>query len=84
MGMLYQRYGAVPQVQQALAGMSKVAAGLLLATVIKLAMVLPLRWRPWIFGLLAFGGVGVMRWPLLAVIVALAPCAVFLNWKAKD
>src|SRR4030095_259133 len=33
MGVLYQHYGALPQVQQALAGMSSVAAGLLLATV---------------------------------------------------
>ncbi|HZD40956.1 MAG TPA: chromate transporter [Terriglobales bacterium] len=84
MGMLYQQFGTLPQVQQALAGMSKVAAGLLLATVIKLAMVLPPLWRPWLFGVLAFTGVGVMRWPLLWVVVALAPCAVFFAWKAKD
>ena len=84
MGILYQQYGALPQVQLALAGMSKVAAGLLLATVIKLAMVLPRQWRPWLFGVLAFLGVGVMRWPLLWVMGALAPWAVFLAWKAKD
>ena len=65
MGVLYQHYGALPQVQQALTGMSSVAAGLLFATVIKLAMVLPRGWRPWLFGALAFVGVGVMRWPLL-------------------
>lgn len=84
MGVFYQHYGTVPQVQQALAGMSKVAAGLLLATVIKLAMVLPRQWRPWVFGVLAFGAVGIMRWPLLLVIAVLGPCAVFLSWKAKD
>jgi len=84
MGLAYQHYGSLPQVQRALAGMSIVAAGLLLATVIKLAMVLPRRWRPWLFGILAFVGVGVMRWPLLWVIGALAPCAVFMAWKAKD
>jgi chromate transporter len=84
MGVAYQHYGALPQVRQALAGMSTVAAGLLLATVIKLAMVLPRRWRPWIFGALAFAGIGVMRWPLLSVIGALAPCAVFMAWRARD
>lgn len=83
-GVLYQHYGALPQVQLALAGMSKVAAGLLLATVIKLAMVLPRRWRPWLFGALAFAGVGVMRWPLLWVMGALAPPAILLAWKAKE
>jgi hypothetical protein len=37
-----------------------------------------------IFGILAFGAVGIMRWPLLWVIGVLGPCAVFLSWKAKD
>ena len=84
MGVLYQHYGALPQVQQALTGMSSVAAGLLFATVIKLAMVLPRGWRPWLFGALAFVGVGVMRWPLLWVMGALAPWAVFAAWKELE
>jgi chromate transporter len=84
MGVLYQQYGALPQVQQALAGMSKVAAGLLLAAVIKLAMVLPRHWRPWLFGVLAFAGVGVLRWPLLWVMGILAPWAVFAAWKESE
>ena len=84
MGVSYQHYGALPQVQQALTGMSSVAAGLLLATVIKLAMVLPRHWRPWLFGALAFVGVGIMRWPLLWVMVALAPWAVFAAWKKQE
>jgi chromate transporter len=84
MGVLYQHYGDTQQVQQVLAGMSKVAAGLLLATVIKLAMVLPRRWRPWLFGILAFSGVGLMRWPLLWVLGALAPLAVWGAWKENE
>lgn len=84
MGVLYQQYGALPQVKQALAGMSAVAAGLLLATVVKLAMVLPRHWRPWLFGILAFVGVGVLRWPLLWVMGGLAPFAVFAAWKEKE
>jgi chromate transporter len=84
MGVLYQHYGALPQVQQALASMSSVAAGLLLATVIKLAMVLPRQLRPWLFGALAFVGVGPMRWPLLWVMGALAPWAVFAAWKERE
>ena len=84
MGVLYQHYGALPLVQQALAGMSKVAAGLLLATVIKLATVLPRRWRPWLFGTLAFIGIGIIRWPLLWVMGALAPWAVLAAWKEQE
>src|SRR6266705_5141551 len=81
MGVLYQQYGALPQVQRALAGMSIVAAGLLLATFIQMAMVLPRRPRPWLFVILAFVGVGVLRWPLLWVIGALAPWAILVAWK---
>jgi chromate transporter len=84
MGILYQEYGALPQVQRALTGMSSVAAGLLLATVIKLATVLPRRWRPWLFGVLAFIGVGVFRWPLLWVMGGLAPWAFVAAWKEKE
>ena len=84
MGILYQHYGTLPQVQQALTGMSSVAAGLLLATVIKLSMVLPRDWRPWLFGALAFVGVGIMRWPLLWVMGALAPWAVVAAWKEQQ
>jgi chromate transporter len=76
LGVLHQQYGTVPQVQQALAGMSSVAAGLLLASGVKNSMVLPRRWRPWLFGTVAFVGVGVLRWPLLWVVGALAPFAV--------
>ena len=84
MGVLYQHYGAVPQVQRALAGMSIVAAALLFATFIKMAKVLPPRWRPWLFVMLAFVGVGVLRWPLFWVMGALAPLALFAAWKEKE
>jgi len=84
MGVFYQYYGALPQVHRALAGMSIVAAALLLGTVIKLAMVLPREWRPWVFAALAFVGVGVMRWPLLWIIGTLAPVAIFAAWREKS
>ena len=82
-GVLYQRYGALPLARDALAGMSTVAVGLLLATAANMATVLQRRWVPWLFVVLAFLGVGVMRWPLLAVLAVLAPCAVALAWKGK-
>jgi hypothetical protein len=33
--------------------------------------------------LLAFAGVGVMRWPLVAVVAVLAPFAIGLAWKGR-
>ena len=82
MGVLYQYYGALPIVQRALTGMSVIAAGLIFATFIKVAKVLPRRWQPVLFAILAFVGVGVLRWPLIWVIGALAPVALFAAWKA--
>jgi len=84
LGVLYQHYGALPEVQRALIGMSSVAAGLLLATVIKLAMILPRGWRPCVFGILAFIGAGFFRWPLWWVIGGLAPLAVFAELRKKE
>ena len=84
LGMLHQRYGTRPLVQLALTGMAAVSAGLLLASVVKMTTVLPRHWRPWLFAGLAFVGVGVVRWPLLAVLGALAPWAIILAWKGKD
>jgi chromate transporter len=81
--MLHERYGEMPLVQSALTGMSAVAVGLLIATGAKVAEVLGRRWRPWLFVVLAFAGVGVMRWPLLAVLAALAPWAIAAAWKGK-
>lgn len=82
-GVLQQRYGELPLVQQALSGMSAVAAGLLLASVVGMATVLPRHWPPWLFVMLAFAGVGALRWPLLGVLGALAPFAIAAAWKEQ-
>lgn len=83
-GLAYQTYGALPLVQQALSGMSAVAAGLMLATGLKMTATLKRHWRPWMFTALALAGVGALRWPLLAVIGALAPFAVAAAWRERD
>ena len=84
LGLLYRSYGALPLVQHALSGMSAVAAGLVLATGMKMTGSLKRRWRPWLFTVLAIAGVGVLRWPLLAVVGALAPCAIAAAWRDQE
>lgn len=83
LGLLYNVYGALPLVQQALSGMSAVAAGLVLATGLKMSGSMKRRRRPWLFALLALAGVGALRWPLLLVVGALAPFAIVAAWR-KD
>ena len=81
LSLLYQGYGALPLVQQALSGMSAVAAGLVLATGLKMTGSLKRHWRPWLFTALALAGVGALRWPLLAIVGALAPFAIAAAWR---
>jgi chromate transporter len=83
LGILHAHYGNLPLVKSALAGMSAVAVGLLLATALRVATVLGRRWRPWALVALAFIAVGVMRWPFLAVLAVLAPVSIFASWKGK-
>jgi chromate transporter len=83
LGVLYQHFGGLAWVHNVLIGMSAAAAGLLLATGIKMAAVLPRRWLPWLCCVLGFIGVGVFRWPLPAVLFALAPFTMFAAWKGK-
>ena len=80
-GMLYQHFGELPVAKRALTGMTAVAAGLLLANGLKLVMGMPGRLRPWAFTLLAFGGIGLMRWPLATVVAVLAPLALAAVWR---
>ena len=83
-GLLYTNAGSQPLVQQALSGMSSVAAGLVLATGVKMTATLKRHWRPWLFLVLGFAGVGALRWPLLAVVGGLAPFAIALAWGGED
>ena len=80
-GVFYQHFGQQPMVARALNGMAAVVIGLLFASAAKLALSMPRAWRPWTFILLAFGGVGALRWPLLWVAVPLAVASVCLAWR---
>jgi chromate transporter len=80
LGLAYHWFGVVPLARGALSGMSAVAAGLVLATGLKMTTGLQRHWRGWMFGVLAFVGVGILRWPLLGVVLVLSPLAVAAAW----
>ncbi|MCC6473358.1 MAG: chromate transporter [Burkholderiales bacterium] len=82
-GLLYARYGELHLVQQALKGVSAVAVGLVIANATKLSSVLPARLRPWLFVLVCFAGIGVLRWPLIAVVAGLAALGVWFAWREE-
>jgi chromate transporter len=81
---LYGRFGEQPMVAGALRGMGAVAAGLVIATALKLVGSLRsnvLGWRiGGLFAALAFTMIGVLRWPLVGVVLGLGAVAVATAW----
>ena len=105
LGIAWQHAGGIPAVKHALAGMSAVAIGLILATAVKMGITL---FRPhaspppseavareasryWSMVRVAqillcacgFVGVGLLRWPLAAVVAGLAPFAIAWSWATE-
>jgi chromate transporter len=83
LGALYAHFGDAAVVRGAFTGISAAAAGLVIAMGLKMAA--PYRGRPigLAFGLLAFGAVGVLRFPLIAVLAVLAPLSVAVAWLRR-
>ncbi len=82
-GALYARYGDIAALHRILTGIIAAAAGLLIATVAKMAVPLLRKGigRPAPFVLVATAlSIGVMRWPLLSVMAALVPSSIALTW----
>jgi chromate transporter len=87
LGLAYGSVATHPVVRHALAGMSAVAAGLVISTAVKMALGLVKAERrsavialAALFALLAFVGVGLLRWPLILVALGLAPVAIVAAW----
>jgi chromate transporter len=82
---LYGQLAAWPVVAGALRGMGAVAAGLVIATALKLAPTLrrnPLGPVPaGAFVAATLLAVGVLRWPLATVVLGLGVAAVALAWR---
>jgi chromate transporter len=84
LAIAYQQQAAHPAVAGALRGMGAVAAGLVVATAVKLARTL--RGNPLglptcaAIGLAAFGLVGGLRWPMVWVVLGLGSLGMALAW----
>ena len=78
LGTLYLRYPHPAVIQKVLGGISAAAAGLLIATGIKMLMPHRHRRRPaaLFFAALAFAGIILAKLPLLAVLVGLVPLSI--------
>lgn len=81
LGALYSRYGDLAAVQAMLHGMSAVAAGLIIATGLKMAADLRGRRVAQLLTAATFVAVGLLRLPLPLVMLVLAPLG--MAWAAR-
>jgi chromate transporter len=79
----YAEFARIAAVRQAAHGVSAAAAGLVLATALKMAR--SIRDTPWQIGIgvIAFVAIGIARLPLLWVLAALVPLAVAIAWRRR-
>jgi chromate transporter len=83
LGALYARFGEFPALKGVLEGLAAAAAGLIIAAAAR--MIEPLFRRsagpaPYV-AFVIFVAVGVLRWPLLWTLLAVAPASVLLAWR---
>ena len=80
---LYDRFGGLPPVNAAIGGVAAAAAGLAIGTAFKMIGNLRPTADAILFGLLAFVAVGLLRWPLLPVLLTLAPLSIAAAWHRR-
>ncbi|HXQ67313.1 MAG TPA: chromate transporter [Alphaproteobacteria bacterium] len=73
---LYERFAAFPEVASAMSGTAAAAAGLVIGTALKMTRRLRPTRMAILFGLVAFVAIGVLRFPLIAVVAVLAPISI--------
>lgn len=80
----YDRFGGSGLVRGALTGMAAAGAGLVLAMGIRLALALPRRVEAILLGAATFVAVGVLRWPILTVVLTMMPLGLALAvWRRR-
>jgi chromate transporter len=77
---LYTRFGRAPGIDALLRGVGAAAAGLVIATAVRMASTLPRGPRALGFLVLTFAAIALLRWPLLLVLLGLAPLSVLAAW----
>jgi len=84
-GALYAQFGDAAVLRRILGGVAAAAAGVMISTVTKMAEPLfraPVGPAPFVV-LAAIGAIGIMRWPLLWVMVVLVPSSIALAWWVR-
>ena len=82
-GAIYAHYGDLPAMRRMLTGIASAAAGLMMATVAKMALPLFVNRRSLAAPLVAiatFAAIGIIHWPLPLVLAVLIPISIAIAW----
>jgi chromate transporter len=78
---LYSQYGQLDEIRRVFGGVAAAAAGLVLATGIKMTVSLSRTWTAATIVALTFLGAGVLRYSLFPVLAVVLPLSLLLAWK---
>jgi len=80
---LYEHFAASIIVQEATRGSAAAAAGMVIGMALKMTRKLKPTRATLTIGALTFGAVGLLRWPLPAVVLVLTPLAIWAAFRAR-
>ncbi len=83
LGLLYQRFAMLPDVQAGLTGASAAAAGMVIGTALKMTWRLRPTWHTAIIGCLAFVAACIFRLPLLLTVAVLIPLSIAASFVRR-
>lgn len=76
LALVYDRFAAIPEVQAGLIGAAAAAAGLVLGTAFKMIRNVRMRPASYLVVGLGFVAIALLRWPMVPVVLVLAPVAI--------
>jgi chromate transporter len=79
--VLYAQSGDNELLRGTFRGVAAAAAGLMVATSLKVALPYRHSLRAVLLAALAFAGVSLLHWPLIVVVLVLAPCGILAAWR---
>lgn len=83
LGVFYARFQEYASVRHGFAGLAAAAAGLIIATALKIAVPIRGDWLAILLAAVTFAAIAVLRLPLLATMAVMAPLAIAALWRRR-
>jgi len=85
MGFAYRQLSGLPVTHFVLGGVAAAGVGATLSVGMKVVAKLPRRWTPFLVGIVVFVTVGLLRWPMVPVVLVAVPLSIFAAyWNGRE